>query len=71
MPSRTSNYNDPARNYCFTLNNPTDREIEALQAADTKYVVYQHERGENGTHHLQGYVVFSKFFLKNSNLGFC
>ena len=27
---------------------------------DVKYLVYQHEIGENGTHHLQGFVRFVK-----------
>lgn len=45
------------RNIVFTLNNPTDEEIDALLSFDkAKYVLIGHEKGENGTPHLQGYM---------------
>ena len=51
-----------ARNWCFTLNNPTLDETqiaEALQEAGSLvYAIYQLEQGENGTIHFQGYVMF-------------
>ena len=51
-----------ARNWCFTLNNPTIDETqiaEALQEAGSLvYAIYQLEQGENGTVHFQGYVMF-------------
>lgn len=43
-----------ARNWCFTLNNPT-APIEWPSDKIT-YAVYQKEKGENGTEHYQGYV---------------
>ena len=49
-----------AKNWCFTLNNPTDDEFMALLALETNtnvnYLVFQKEQGENETPHLQGYV---------------
>jgi len=45
-----------ARNYCFTLNNPT--EAENPLDWKCKYIVYQLERGENGTEHYQGFIQF-------------
>lgn len=49
-----------AKGWCFTLNNPElsdDWELITLQAASS-YLVYGKERGEEGTLHYQGYVIF-------------
>lgn len=49
-----------SRNFCFTLNNPTDEEFEALLAYKSNYTVIGKEKGEqNGTPHLQGYIEFA------------
>ena len=49
------------RLWCFTLNNYTDDERGLLGLAfgtgDIDYACYQPERGENGTPHLQGFLV--------------
>lgn len=45
-------------NVCFTLNNPTDPipfDVEQMH-----YLTYQHEVGEEGTPHFQGYCEFKK-----------
>lgn len=47
-----------ARNWCFTLNNPTTTTLPFDDSV--QYAVWQKERGENGTEHLQGYVEFKK-----------
>ena len=51
----------PARSrskaWCFTLNNPGDTVI-MWDASEMDYLVYQRERGAEGTPHLQGYVRF-------------
>lgn len=48
------------RNWCFTLNNPTQEErsfFSNFQLGDYfVYLIYQEEKGENGTIHFQGYV---------------
>jgi hypothetical protein len=47
-----------ARNWCFTLNNPTEEEIQHLNeraSRHARYMIYQFERGAEGTRHLQGY----------------
>jgi len=41
--------------WLFTINNPT----ESPQFDDVKYMIYQFEQGEQGTVHIQGYVVFN------------
>lgn len=48
------------RNWCFTLNNPGQDEIEYLQQqkSEWNYITWGEEVGENGTPHLQGYVEF-------------
>lgn len=46
-----------AKNYCFTLNNPR-ADIQLHDAVG--YMVYQHEIGENGTLHYQGYLEFKE-----------
>jgi len=47
----------PSRAWCFTENNPTRKNLfpDGLPEG-VKYVVYQLERGEQGTPHLQGYI---------------
>lgn len=53
-----TNVNKPNRWYCFTINNPTDIDIEQLNTFCTycTYLTYGREKGENqNTPHLQGY----------------
>ncbi len=45
-----------SRNWCFTINNPTD-EDDPMQW-DCQYVVWQKEQTETGPPHYQGYVEF-------------
>jgi len=45
--------------WMFTVNNPIDNQIPA-RFADMEYVTWQREKGEQGTEHLQGYVIFTK-----------
>lgn len=57
-----------AKNWCFTVNNYTDVEIqqmaeaasELLESQSLQYVVWGKEVGETGTPHLQGFASFSK-----------
>lgn len=44
-------------NWVFTINNPEDTQIPTKWENLVKYCVWQLEQGENGTKHLQGYVV--------------
>ncbi len=46
-----------ARNWCFTLNNYTKEDIKSLQSDSYQYL-FQEEKGENGTQHLQGVIFF-------------
>lgn len=49
------------RNFCFTLNNYTEEEIEKIQNAEIfKYIIFGRETGEEGTPHLQGYAELEK-----------
>lgn len=44
------------RNFCFTLNNPTENEIEHIKASDIwQYICWGEEVGVQDTPHLQGY----------------
>lgn len=45
------------RNICFTINNP-DELLDPELWETCSYCVYQHEMGENGTSHFQGYAEF-------------
>lgn len=55
-----SNARPQARNWCFTINNPSDETGEAILSLSPlcHYGVWQSERGANGTAHLQGYLAF-------------
>jgi hypothetical protein len=62
MSTRTRQH--PRKHWCWTLNNPTVDEEQAIHSFATndlcEYMCYQHEVGERGTYHLQGYVGLSK-----------
>lgn len=47
-----------ARNWAFTVNNPTE-ELDLAEVPNLTYAVWQLEVGENGTPHYQGYVMFN------------
>lgn len=49
------------RNFCFTINNYTEEEIEQIEKGTWwKYITYGKETGENNTPHLQGYCELQK-----------
>lgn len=47
-------------NFCFTLNNYTEENINFINTIDCKYIIYGKETGENNTPHLQGFIVLHK-----------
>lgn len=47
-----------SRSWCYTINNYTEEDRDALRALVCQYQVFGYERGEEGTPHLQGYVHF-------------
>ena len=55
----------PAKNWCFTVNNPTDDDVTRLEVVFgdalaggliAQYVVYGFEIGAGGVHHIQGFL---------------
>ncbi len=52
-----------AKDYVFTYNNPPINERQFLlkfkEWAPIEYLTFQHETGENGTPHFQGFVIFA------------
>lgn len=62
MPSRDGS-NRRSKRWCFTINNPTAEEEEAVRRLGVElsvvtYICFGRERGEEDTPHLQGYVEF-------------
>lgn len=48
-----------SRAWCYTINNPEDSDYPTWSPETVSFSVYQLERGENGTPHIQGYVRFT------------
>lgn len=46
------------RAWCFTINNPATNELTQLDIE--RYCIWQREKGEEGTEHLQGYIELTK-----------
>jgi len=49
-----------SRNWCFTINNPTDVDDTSLQESNYKYLLYQKEKGKEETEHYQGLITFKE-----------
>ena len=47
-----------AKNWCFTVNSPTDQDQAVLENVEVSYIVWQYEQGTNV--HIQGYVQFPR-----------
>lgn len=63
--------NKKVRNYCFTLNNFNQDEIERIKGLKCETLVFQGEIGEeNNTPHLQGFIRFTsqRYFNSVKNL---
>jgi hypothetical protein len=53
----------PSKHWCFTLNNYNQSHIDMFLNVSSSIVpkfIFQEEKGENGTPHLQGYLCFAK-----------
>lgn len=62
--TRRGPQDNPAKRWCFTLNNYTQQELEHLSTELTdvrcEYAIAGLEKGENGTPHVQGFVHFKE-----------
>jgi len=63
-PKKTRKRESLVKRYCFTWNNYDDESLGLLKdtftADNCRYAICGLERGENGTHHIQGYIHLKK-----------
>lgn len=77
-PNGNTNIRRRARNWCFTLNNYTSKNIDTLTQLLCEYV-FQEETGEKGTQHLQGVLMYKnavsfntiKDIIPNAHIEIC
>lgn len=62
IPAKAGRKGRLVQNWCFTLNNYTDEEIEVFKKAarDCSYAIIGKEVGESRTPHLQGFFNFGR-----------
>lgn len=53
------------RNWCFTINNPTENDFLAIDKIQFKGLVWQEEIGDEGTPHIQGYIELARSTTRN------
>jgi len=56
MPKLAANFE--GKYWCFTTNNPSPDDHPPNIWPDVEFCVWQHEKGDEGTEHVQGYVCF-------------
>lgn len=52
--------NSYAKNWAFTINNDTFEDLCKILDVECRYMVFGFEKGDSGTNHIQGYVMFEK-----------
>lgn len=55
-----------SRSWVFTINNPTENDIKAVQSVPAKAIIAGSEIGESETPHIQGAIIFSKVMRVNA-----
>lgn len=53
---------EPTNKWTFTINNYTEKDIEKLKRFEVSYICIGKETGENGTDHLQGFVIWKRSY---------
>lgn len=52
--------------WCYTLNNYTEEDVARLHNVECRYHCFGKEIGENGTPHLQGFIIFNRSIFFNA-----
>lgn len=56
--SCNTNNKERSRGWCFTINNYDEKDIQSIQQIEGCNYLFQEEKGEKGTPHLQGMLYF-------------
>nr|WAE42148.1 MAG: replication associated protein [Cressdnaviricota sp.] len=58
----TQDYKLKSKSWTFTINNPTEKDVQWMKDIECNYIIGGSEIGEEGTPHIQGFITFKRTY---------